>query len=48
MWSERPDLVGVVDAWLAAARGGDAQAREHLRRLAAAPGLPQAVRARLP
>lgn len=47
MWIERPDVAGLVDAWLKAATGGDAAAAGHLRRLLATPALPEAQRVRI-
>lgn len=44
MWTERPDLAGLVAGWLTQAKAGDAVAREHLRLALAAPALPPAVR----
>jgi len=46
-WSERPDLAGLVDRWLAAARSGDAQAAARLLRLQSCPALPEALRVRV-
>ncbi len=46
-WTERPDVGGLVDGWLAAAANGEAQATEHLRRLLATPGLAEAQRVRI-
>lgn len=48
MWVERPDRPGLVASLAAAAQGGDAGARERLRRIAACPDLPEDVRRSLP
>lgn len=47
MWSERPDMPGLVERWLAGAAAGDAAARERLRLALATPDLPAALRERI-
>jgi hypothetical protein len=44
MWTERPDIGGLVGGWLTQAKSGDVNASEHLRLALASPALPPAIR----